>query len=47
VSDAAQPKPTDGIIDGEADDNDPKVIEGMRRLEVHRAIEGDVPEGRF
>ena len=32
------------IIDGEASDKDPEVIEGMRRLARLRAAESDIPE---
>jgi hypothetical protein len=32
------------IIEGEADDDDPEVVEGMHRLAELRAREGDIPD---
>ncbi len=32
------------FADGELDDTDPKVIEGLRRLAQLRATEGDLPD---
>lgn len=35
-----------GIFEGEADDQDPEVVEGMRRLAELRAAEGEIPDLR-
>jgi hypothetical protein len=47
TADAMNPSDDLYVPDGEADDDDPDVVEGMEWLAALRAAEGDIPDGGF